>query len=208
MCVSHSVIPDSAAPWTVAHQAPLSLGFSRQEYWRGLPFPSPGDLPDPATEPGVSCIAGRFFTIWASREAPCKPFKSIYALELCFSNYVNRNHLKILLNCRLISRSGGGTWDSAFPTSSQLTLLIFELHFEVQSFRAPTGKVNAESHRTAAAADTVLHLQSFINTYVLLSSLSILLLCQFCQHNADSPVLPAFMWMSKYSVRLSVKTSV
>ena len=37
--------------WTVAHQAPLSMGFSRQEYWNGLPFPSPGDLPDPGTEP-------------------------------------------------------------------------------------------------------------------------------------------------------------
>ena len=36
-----------ATPWTVAHQAPLSMGFSRQEYWSGLPFPSPGDLPDP-----------------------------------------------------------------------------------------------------------------------------------------------------------------
>ena len=39
------------APWTVAHQAPLSLGFSRQEYWSGLPCPPPGDLPDPGTEP-------------------------------------------------------------------------------------------------------------------------------------------------------------
>ena len=38
--------------WTVAHQAPLSMGFSRQEYWSGLPFPSPGDLPDPAIKPG------------------------------------------------------------------------------------------------------------------------------------------------------------
>ena len=37
-------------PWTVSHQAPLSMEFSRQEYWSGLPFPSPGDLPDPATE--------------------------------------------------------------------------------------------------------------------------------------------------------------
>ena len=37
--------------WTVAHQAPLSLGFSRQEYWSGLPFPSPGDLPNPGIEP-------------------------------------------------------------------------------------------------------------------------------------------------------------
>jgi len=39
-------------PWTVACQAPLSMGFSRQEYWNGLTFPSPGDLPDPGTEPG------------------------------------------------------------------------------------------------------------------------------------------------------------
>ena len=40
-----------ATPWTVAHQAPLSMGFSRQEYWSGLPLPSPGDLPDPGIEP-------------------------------------------------------------------------------------------------------------------------------------------------------------
>ena len=39
-------------PWTVAYQAPLSVGFSRQEYWSGLPFPSPGDLPNPGIEPG------------------------------------------------------------------------------------------------------------------------------------------------------------
>ena len=38
-------------PWTVVFQAPLSMGFSRQEYWSGLPFPSPGDLPDPGIEP-------------------------------------------------------------------------------------------------------------------------------------------------------------
>ena len=41
----------SAAPWTVAHQAPLSMGFSRQEYWSRLPFPPPGDLPDPGIKP-------------------------------------------------------------------------------------------------------------------------------------------------------------
>ena len=39
-------------PWTVAYQAPPSMGFSRQEYWSGLPFSSPGDLPDPGIEPG------------------------------------------------------------------------------------------------------------------------------------------------------------
>ena len=40
-----------ATPWTVTHQAPLSMGFSRQEYWSDLPFPSPGDLPNPGIEP-------------------------------------------------------------------------------------------------------------------------------------------------------------
>ena len=40
-----------ATPWTVARQAPLSMGFSRQEYWSGLPFPSPRDLPNPGIEP-------------------------------------------------------------------------------------------------------------------------------------------------------------
>ena len=40
-----------AVPWTVAHQAPLSTGFSRQKYWSGLPFPTPGDLLDPGIEP-------------------------------------------------------------------------------------------------------------------------------------------------------------
>ena len=43
-------------PWTVAYQALLSMGFSRQEYWSGLPFPSPGDLPNPGIEPGSSAL--------------------------------------------------------------------------------------------------------------------------------------------------------
>ena len=42
-----------ATPWTVAYQAPLSMGFSRQEYWSGLPFPSPGDLPTQGLNPGL-----------------------------------------------------------------------------------------------------------------------------------------------------------
>ena len=43
--------PTLVTPWTVARHAPLSMGFSRQEYWSGLPFPSPGDLLDPGIEP-------------------------------------------------------------------------------------------------------------------------------------------------------------
>ena len=48
--------PTLAIPWTIAHQAPLSMGFSRQEYWSGLPFPSPGDLPNPGIEPGCPAL--------------------------------------------------------------------------------------------------------------------------------------------------------
>ena len=46
-----SIMSDSATSWTIAHQSPLSLGFPRQEYWSGLPFLSPGDVPDPGIEP-------------------------------------------------------------------------------------------------------------------------------------------------------------
>ena len=49
-------------PRTVARQAPLSVKFSRQEFWSGLPFPSPEDLPDPGMEPGSPALAGGFFT--------------------------------------------------------------------------------------------------------------------------------------------------
>ena len=61
------------APWTVAHQTPLSTGFSRQDYWSGLPCPFPGDLPDPGIEPTSlmsPALAGRFFTTCATWEAP------------------------------------------------------------------------------------------------------------------------------------------
>ena len=64
-----------ATPWTVAHQAPLSREFSRQEYWHRLPCPLPGDLPDPGIKPAVSCVscmAGRLL----NDEPPGKPLRS------------------------------------------------------------------------------------------------------------------------------------
>ena len=56
-------------PQTKVHQAPLSLGFSRQEYWSGLPFPSPGDLSHPGTEPASPALVGGFLTTSATWEA-------------------------------------------------------------------------------------------------------------------------------------------
>ena len=57
-----------STPWTVACQAPLSMGFSRQEYWSGLPFPSPGDLPNPGIEPRSPALEADAFTLCATRE--------------------------------------------------------------------------------------------------------------------------------------------
>ena len=64
-----------ATPWTAARQAPLSMEFSRQEYWNGLPCPPPGDPPNPGTEPMslVSpALAGVFFATSATWEAQCE----------------------------------------------------------------------------------------------------------------------------------------
>ena len=78
-----------ATSWTAAHQAPLSMGFSRQEYWSGLPCPSPRDLPDPGIEPASSLLAGGFF----STEPPGKPNV----------NYTNCTHTRVqaylILSC-------------------------------------------------------------------------------------------------------------
>ena len=66
----------SATLWTVAHQAPLSMGFSSQEYWSGLPFPSPGDLPHPGIEP-ASLTPNLYWQVGCLPLAPPgKPMKS------------------------------------------------------------------------------------------------------------------------------------
>ena len=72
-------------PWTVAHQAPPSMGFSRQEYWSGLPFPSPGDLPDPGIEPRspafqADALTSELWEYWAALIQP-----------LSFRNYFTPN---------------------------------------------------------------------------------------------------------------------
>ena len=80
-------------PWTVACQAPLSTGFFRQEYWSSLPFPTPGDLPDPGIEPTylVSlALAGRFFTTVAPGQRLYFGYYSLirYMVCKCFSHCV------------------------------------------------------------------------------------------------------------------------
>ena len=89
----------SVTPWTVALQASLSMGFSRQEYWSGLPCPPPGDLPNPGIEPAVltsPALAGRFLATSATKEAKRRSW---------------------------VSRSGLGR-DPAFWTGFQVTLML------------------------------------------------------------------------------------
>ena len=79
-----------ATPGTVTHQAPQTMEFSRQEYWSGVPFPAPGDLPDPGTEPASlasPALAGGFFTI----VTPGKPMSVCLSLSelLCCTAEVN-----------------------------------------------------------------------------------------------------------------------
>ena len=73
VCISRSVVSDSAIPFTVARQAPLSMAFSRQEYWSRLPCPSPGDLPDPGIEPRSPALQADSL----QSEPPGKPEKSV-----------------------------------------------------------------------------------------------------------------------------------
>ena len=65
-------------PWTVACQAPLSMGISRQEYWSGLPFPSPGDLPDPRIEPGSPTLQADSFRTHIKKSGSTEQIVNIF----------------------------------------------------------------------------------------------------------------------------------
>ena len=77
---SCSVVSNSfVTPWTIAHWAPLSMGFCRQEYWSGWPFPSPRDLSDPGIKPKSLAFAGGFFiTKLPEEEQPCGDTDCLY----------------------------------------------------------------------------------------------------------------------------------
>ena len=86
--VNCSILSDSATPWIIAFQAPLSMEFCRQEFWSGLPLPPPRDLPHPGTEtvsPGAPVLAGRFFTTTPTQKDPMQPNKLIFKKKSLFS---------------------------------------------------------------------------------------------------------------------------
>ena len=70
--------------WTVAHQAPLSIEFSRQGYWSGLPFPSPGDPPNPGTEPGSPALQADYL----KSEPPGKLYDNKVYLKIIYAKLI------------------------------------------------------------------------------------------------------------------------
>ena len=95
-------------PWTVARQAPLLMGFSRQEYWSGLPCPSPEDIPDPGIKP-VSHTAGRLLSIWATMEA-LEDKKAFFFLPFPFLLVSSPPEHSCLLRLALLSPPSAVIW--------------------------------------------------------------------------------------------------
>ena len=93
--LSCSVESNSATPWTVTHQAGLSMGFSRQEYWSGLPFLPVGDLPNPGIERISPALAGEFFTT----EPSGKPCDDAYKVSKWNIPTQNITFLALPLSC-------------------------------------------------------------------------------------------------------------
>ena len=89
--------PTLCDPWTVAHQAPPSMGFSRQEYWRGLPFPSPGDLPNPGMKPRSPTLQAYALT----SAPPGKPI-GVGSLSLLQGIFMTQESNQGLLHCTWI----------------------------------------------------------------------------------------------------------
>ena len=108
-----------ATPWTIARQIPLSMGFSRQESWSGLPFPSPEDLPDPGIEPGSPTVQADSLP-----SEPCLPFH--------LPNWISNIQLSFLPeNCLLQTLHSNSHFTLAssqlghLPVFSSMTLLLF-----------------------------------------------------------------------------------
>ena len=90
----------SVTPWTVAHQAPLSMGFSRQEYWSGLLFPPSGDLPDPGIKPASPALEGWFLTTAKNHLRPLYLFFCFWTVLTV--NEDNKRNLMIIHNKYII----------------------------------------------------------------------------------------------------------
>ena len=126
-CFSH--VRPFVTPWTVAHQAPLSMGFPRQEYWSELPFPSPRDLPNSRIKPMSPSLAGMFFITEPPGKPPCLLLWPKGLKRLAFKSEIFVHSLFLSLNylydtpVRGLSNLGRNTSrdrNSAIPREAQI----------------------------------------------------------------------------------------
>ena len=140
------VVSDSETPWTVACQAPLSMGFPRQEYWSGLPFLSSGDLPNPGMVLASPALASRFFTTEPPGEPSClytcilillggekKDFSHHFDSppKLCCSLFVTVFYTISFYCIRILKQPKLGYWNVLKKDSVIRDYLIFEEKFTV-----------------------------------------------------------------------------
>ena len=118
--LSRSVMSDSVIPWTVARQAPLSMGFSRQEYWSGLPCPPPGDFPNPGVEPRSPALQS--YSVLS--EPPGQPKNTgMGGLSLLQEIFLTQESNRGLLHCRRI------LYQLSYQGSPLTTIWTFKMPF-------------------------------------------------------------------------------
>ena len=117
-------------PWTVAHQVRLSIGFPRQEYWSGLPFPSPGDFPDPGIEPGLYRLSHQgiprileWVAISSSRESSWSRDQTQGCCVSCIARWA-LDHSRHLYPAVQFSRSGVSDSATPWTAAQQASLSI------------------------------------------------------------------------------------
>ena len=132
----------------VAHQAPLAMGFSRQEYWSGLPFPSPGDLPDSGTELRSPALQADS-TIWATRESPWMRNPGTFNLNAIATRSLKRLQSKKkkkrlqstwTASVVLCDATGENSFSSSFMLLSEFSILL------AVGKRSPSASCHKEPH--------------------------------------------------------------
>ena len=130
-------------PHGLAHQAPLSMGFSRQEYWSGLPLPSPGDRPQPGIEPTSlmsPALAGTFFSTSTTWETP-------FYLTYLFKGLISKH--SHILRCRELGLLHMSLWGTEF--NSWRPILLSIVGFQYKSKTLKHGYINPLCKKTYAA---------------------------------------------------------
>ena len=115
-----------ATPWDVACQAPLSMGFPRQEYWSGLPFPPPGDLLDPGIQPASPSLAGRFFTTKPSGKSCRKHETKPKKIHFSFDSLSTMQFIVIYFKKPVLMRQRKSRWTDNRLFSKLFDFVLFD----------------------------------------------------------------------------------